>query len=180
MRLFIALEFSSRIRRALSADAEVLRQVCGRASLTREENFHLTLVFLGEVHPDRVADIRWAMDRCRAAPIELTITGAGRFRQRDGDTVWRGAGPAEELRSLYKQLSAELSAKGFAPEDRIYTPHVTLARRVRLKKGCTFEALAERMPPLEEEIRALTLMHSHTVDGKLTYTPVYRAAFIPK
>ena len=77
MRLFIALEFSRKTRQSLSASAEVLRQICDKASLTREENFHLTLVFLGEIPPDRVKDIRAAMDECVAPPVRVSITGPG-------------------------------------------------------------------------------------------------------
>lgn len=180
MRLFIALEFSRKTRQSLSASAEVLRQICDKASLTREENFHLTLVFLGEIPPDRVKDIRAAMDECVAPPVRVSITGPGRFRQREGDTVWRGAEPADNLRELYSRLCKALAERGFVTEDRTYTPHVTLARRARLKSGCTIEALAARMPPLSEEIRAVTLMHSHTAGGKLTYTPVYRTTLREK
>ena len=176
MRLFIALEFSRRTRRALAESAEALRHSCAKASLTREENFHLTLVFLGETPPERVKDLQVAMDECKAAPIRIVLTGPGRFRQREGDTLWRGAEPVGELRALYTNLCQALAERGFVTEDREYTPHVTLARRVRLKDGRSYEELKTLMPPLEEEIRAVTLMHSHTVEGRLTYTPIYRTA----
>ena len=174
MRLFIALEFSRRTRQALYESAAAFSRFCAKASLTKEENFHLTLVFLGEVPPERLPDVKSAMDQCRAAPVDLTITGPGRFRQRDGDTVWRGAEPAGELQALYTQLCSALEVRGFAAEDREYRPHVTLARRVRLQSGHSFEEFAALTPPLRQRIDAVTLMHSHSINGKLTYTPVYR------
>ena len=173
MRLFIALEFSRKTRQALAADARAVEQICVKASLTREENFHLTLVFLGETSSERLEDVKSAMDQCRAAPVELTVTGPGRFRQREGDTVWRGAESRSQLRELYRQLCAALEERGFPTEDRPYTPHITLARRARLKDGHTYEELAA-LPPLSEKIETVTLMRSHTMNGRLTYTPVYR------
>jgi len=177
VRLFIAAEFDQSLRRELDRSAQLLGSGCVRASLTRRENYHLTLVFLGEVSPDRLSSAAAAMDECGSTPIPVVIGAPGRFRQRGGDTLWRGVEADEALFELQSRLTARLRSRGFVPEERAYRPHVTLARRAVLREGVTLSSLGKGMPPLTAEIGALTLLRSHSPGGVLTYTPVYRKVF---
>ena len=48
MRLFIAIQFPDRIKKALSYLQQDMRDIGIEGNYTKEENFHLTLVFIGE------------------------------------------------------------------------------------------------------------------------------------
>ena len=73
MRLFIALEISPAMCTALAGLQTIFRQAGIRGNYSPEENFHLTLAFLGEVpDPDPVIE---AMDSISPPPV---ITGISR------------------------------------------------------------------------------------------------------
>ena len=169
MRLFLAIELDEPTKDSLAQAADALRQCSIRGNFTRRENFHLTLVFLGET--DRAAAVRKAMHEVQAAPFTLCIRGSGVFRRSGGDIYWAGVEKDPALMDLYTALFNALVRQGFHPEDRPYTPHLTLGREVVLKKG------ASDFPQIKEmhvKVNAITLMRSDRIQGKLTYTPVYR------
>lgn len=60
-------------------------------------------------------------------------------------------------------------AAGFSWEDHPFSPHVTLARQVRLSQMPDRAALLGQ--PFFAPVHSMSLMLSHRVDGRLTYTP---------
>ena len=169
MRLFLAIELDEATKDKLAQAADALRQCSVRGNFTRRENFHLTLVFLGET--DRAAAVRKAMHEVQMAPFTLCIRGSGVFKRSGGDICWAGVQKDPALMDLYSSLFNALLTQGFRPENRPYTPHLTLGREVVLRKD------AGDLPQLAEmhvKVNAITLMRSDRIQGKLTYTPVYR------
>ncbi|MDR1712975.1 MAG: hypothetical protein LBR39_02315, partial [Coriobacteriales bacterium] len=59
MRLFIAIDLPTDVKQELAETARSLGRQATSARLVPEENFHLTLVFIGE--SQRVDDIRRVM-----------------------------------------------------------------------------------------------------------------------
>ncbi len=175
LRLFLALDCPGEIKSALAESAALLARSCLRGSFTRPENHHLTLAFLGQVPRSRVSELAGLMDGCAAAPFSLTIGHLGRFKGRDGDLIWRQADGGEALLRLQAELERRLRAQGFAPEDRAYRPHLTLARRAVLAADIELRALSEQMPPLRFTAGEISLLSSRlTADGPV-YTPLHRA-----
>lgn len=73
MRLFVAIELDPGVKKALSETAGLLiKQVC-RANLTRLENLHITLAFIGET--DRVDEIKKSLTGFRENLLILRLTG---------------------------------------------------------------------------------------------------------
>jgi len=178
MRLFIAIELSEEIKDALDRSARLLRGACLHGSFSRRENYHLTLVFLGETSPDRVPDIRRAMDGCAPGAIRLRIGPPGCFRRREGDILWRRIEADAALTQLHRDLSAHLRRVGFSLEERRYTPHLTLARRAELTPGTDLTQLAGEMPELDYRAESMTLMCSERIAGRLVYSPIYRRSLL--
>lgn len=173
MRLFIAIEFPENIKTALEQSAALVRGACGRGSFTRRENFHLTLAFLGDTAPARIGDLTRLMDDCPSPPVPLTVGHMGRFKRREGDILWRQIKADERLFQLQDMLASRLRANGFPLEDRQFKPHLTLARRAVLKDGVTLRDLSAQMPDLTYTAHAMTLMHSHQLNGRTVYTPLH-------
>ena len=132
-RLFVAVwlpgearEEAERIRRRLAAAEPSLGWVA-------PENLHVTLAFLGDVEPDRIADLTERIGQALrgAAPFTVqpgslgTFPAAGRVR-----VVWLGLEVGtEEIAALASRLSGTLVAGSYmAPPDRPFTAHVTLGR----------------------------------------------------
>ena len=64
-RLFVAAEIPPASQARLYAAAALLRERAAQARVTRRENFHITLAFLGET--DREADIRAGLPAAAAS-----------------------------------------------------------------------------------------------------------------
>jgi 2'-5' RNA ligase len=135
-RLFVALEPTETVRRRIAAIESDLQKAAGRAAdevrWVPAENVHLTLQFLGAVPEERVAAVA-ATVRAAAAgsrPLALEVKGAGGFpNARRPRVVWAGvAGDVPGVAALVQDLGKRLARLGFPPEERPYSPHLTLGR----------------------------------------------------
>ena len=168
LRLFIALPVDRAARREIVRLQENLWG-CARGGLTRPENLHLTLAFLGQTDPGRLDDLRGAVDRAGAEPLELAFDRLGVFRREGGDIWWLGMEESRPLMALQSRLTRELRQAGFPVEDRKFIAHLTLARRARPRCG---PGKLER--PIRARAEAVCLMRSQRLDGKLVYTELDR------
>ena len=135
LRVFFALWPDAPARDALAALArDTVAQAQGRAPVA--ENLHLTLAFLGDVAPGRIAALR-AIGRHVSSVVPaftLSLDCTGMFR--GSGIAWAGASATPpELAGLVERLREALVAEGFALERRAFQPHVTLARRCRKPNG---------------------------------------------
>ena len=169
MRLFIAINFTDENRRILADAAELLRSNSRSGTFTREENFHLTLAFLGEVEPYNVKKLRQIMAAAADEAFDFEIGGLGKFKRTGGDIYWLGVERKPELMTLAKNLQDNLRAGGFDIEDRAFKPHLTLGRQVIL--NCDPKSLD--MPTIKCHAGRISLMQSERVRGVLTYTEIY-------
>lgn len=171
MRLFIAINFDTQtVNRML--DVQRRLKALGTGNFSRPENLHLTLAFLGEVAPERMTDLRGAMDGCTVLPTALTFDHVGRFKRDGGDVWWLGLKENARLRSLQQDLSERLADAGFLIERRRFSPHITLAREVRLTARADSGLLLGE--PFTAQADAISLMRSERVTSRLTYTELYQ------
>jgi len=171
MRLFIAINFDEETKKKLGEAINALKSVSARGSFTRYDNLHLTLHFIGET--DFVDDAKAVVSEVFGEPFTLKSGNLGRFARRDGDIWWLGLQKNTRLNTIYHRLADELLAYGFKVEERKFTPHLTLGRRVILKSGFVKPALEAKIPYFETEVRRISLMCSERIDGVLTYTEIY-------
>ena len=168
MRLFLAVSFPDPVRKSLAALTDSLRVGAEDARFTREENFHLTLVFLGEQKSAGPAEE--VLDSLSRSGFALTVGRSGRFSRPEGDLIFLRADGGERLLALQREAEAKCAAIGVPPEKRAYRPHVTLARGFRAKKGFEPEKLLSAFPPLSFPAERVSLMLSEFKKGKLCYT----------
>jgi 2'-5' RNA ligase len=173
MRLFIAINFNKEIKNSLYENIKRLKSYANQGNFTPPENLHLTLVFLGEVVPDKVSRIKQVMDKVVAESFGLNISSLGRFQRCEGDIYWLGIEKSVTLLSIYNQLSKSLIQAGFPLEKREYKPHLTLGRRVILKRQFNKAEFDQNIQSMNIEIDKISLMKSERIKGKLTYTEIY-------
>ena len=133
MRAFVAIELPDDLRAALAREQARLRALCPRnrdIRWTAPESLHLTLKFLGEIAPDRVAAVIAALQSIGPREqFEVEVRGFGFFPDaRRPHVMWAGLEAPPSLGDLARQVDAALTKLGFAPENRPFTPHLTLAR----------------------------------------------------
>jgi 2'-5' RNA ligase len=171
IRLFIAINFNEEVIDKIFRIQSKLKRYAVKGNFTRKENFHLTLVFIGET--DNLAAVKGVMDRISADPFTITIAGLGKFKRRGGDIYWLGIDRTKELTDLYSQISSELYSLGFDIEKREYKPHLTLGREVILQRNFDEKTFSEKLSPISMEVSRISLMKSERINGKLTYTEIY-------
>ena len=140
-----------------------------KGNFTRRDNFHLTLVFLGEVESIRISKIEECMKSIDLPSFTIQLTDLGKFKRNNGDIYWIGVKESEELNKLYEELIRKLKNSGFQLEDRSYTPHLTLGRKVRINEDVDINSLSES-PRSTVKVGKIHLMLSHRINEQLTYT----------
>jgi 2'-5' RNA ligase len=152
MRLFVALNLPKKERDRIFRSARRLRETDYPVRWVDPEHYHITLKFLGEVHPDRVERIRRTLDRvARGTPaFDVRMGGFGAFPTiRKPRVVWVGAEPSPALRCLKQDLEWALAECGFEREMRAFHPHLSLGRSTDEGGGGVFRGLDEMVAALD-------------------------------
>ena len=165
IRSFLAIELPEETRTAISAVQEHLKQSGAGVRWVKPAGIHLTLKFLGSIHPEQVDDIAAvAAQAVRSEPVlALRPVGLGCFpNQRNPRVIWIGLqGDVEKLNQIQVRLENVLEPMGFAREGRTFHPHLTLGR---VKDRRRLQPLIEAMSTLE-----LAEFNSFDVDEIILY-----------
>jgi len=133
IRCFIAIELTEEIRAGLSRlQAKLKSANPPSVKWVDPRSTHLTLKFLGSVDADMTSLITEAIGEASYGipPFHLEVKGLGVFPNlRRVQVAWVGiSGEIDKLTQLQKRIESNLAGLGFAPEERAFTPHLTLAR----------------------------------------------------
>lgn len=127
MRLFIALDIDPPIRERITEFRDQMRPLAPEVRWVGPQTFHVTLQFLGETK--KLDEIQRALQRVKAAPVQLAFRGAGFFPNPHYPRVfWIGIAGDERLQALVGEVTRATLPLGFTREDGPYKPHLTLAR----------------------------------------------------
>ena len=145
-RTFIATAISTEAHRVLGEAVGCLRQdIPQGVGWVRPEGIHLTLKFLGNIRlemVDRVLD-SLAASAAMSEPFQLGLSGRlgvfpNSWRPR---VLWAGIdGDLAALSALQEAVEEAMENLGFSPEERPYSPHLTLGR---VRRGVSDAALAK-------------------------------------
>jgi 2'-5' RNA ligase len=156
-RLFFAVWPEAPAARELARVGESIAGLVGGKPVPAEK-IHMTLAFLGSLDEASTGSAVAAAAEVTAAPISMTLDLVGSFRR--ARVAWAAPSvPPRELAALQEALAGRLRSRGFALEDRAFTPHATLVRKIG--------DAVPRAPiaPVRWRSRALTLVES-TGDGR--------------
>jgi RNA 2',3'-cyclic 3'-phosphodiesterase len=129
MRIFIALDIPGRIRELMSEYMERGRGLAPEARWARPEGLHVTLKFIGYVSDAKVQEIKAALSSVKATPFAVRFEGAGFFPSPMSPRVfWIGVEGGAALPHLAGMIDNTTEKLGIAKEERVYSPHLTLAR----------------------------------------------------
>jgi 2'-5' RNA ligase len=131
MRLFLAVEFEQKLKRALREATAPLRAVVPDAGWVAEDRLHLTLKFLGEQPETLVPPLAAAMGDIagRHWPVEMRLRGVGAFPNlRRPRIIWIGIEPTPKLELLQHDVEEGCAALGVEVEGKPFRPHLTIGR----------------------------------------------------
>jgi RNA 2',3'-cyclic 3'-phosphodiesterase len=173
MRLFIGIRIPNQIKECL---VEIQKRVLLgtiKSKQTRFDNFHITLLFLGEVDTNHIDEI---IDHLESVahlikPFSVSLSGLGHFAKKNDVVLWVGIQKGlNELTRLANQTRIQL--KTFRSNaNQSYSPHVTLAR------GVSFNMIQHDieipMFHMEFEVSEIILYQSTRIHDVLTYVELH-------
>lgn len=190
-RLFVALELPPEIVRELKRlQAELQRAVPeGVASWVRPESIHLTLKFLGDVPLKQLEALKAALDAAVRGQRRflLHLGGLGCFPNTAHPRVlWVGVeGDLKPLAVLQASVEKHIAPLGYPPEERGFSPHLTLARArrsARREEAATLGHAAETHhvnQTIRWQVEAISLMRSQLDPQGAIYTRIHHVALEP-
>ena len=130
MRAFIAIDLPSDIHKELARWQATFRPLTSGARWTHPEGIHLTLKFLGEISDAQAGQVTAALAALGAfAPFAVEFKNFGFFPDaRRPRVFWAGVAAPADLAHLARRVEDAMEKIGFPPEQRPYSPHLTLAR----------------------------------------------------
>lgn len=171
-RLFLAVPLTEEVRHDLAhhlAKALEGKSLPGRPVSPR--NWHLTLRFLGDT--DRVTYervLRQVEEADLGPAFRIALGALGAFpRPARATVLWVGIREGEEeLRELAARVEEALEGAGIPPEERPFSPHLTLSR---IRPHQDVRSLLERVPapPLRQAVDRVVLYRSHLGGGPARY-----------
>jgi RNA 2',3'-cyclic 3'-phosphodiesterase len=124
-RLFVAIDLPDEVKDVLAPLAPELPE----ARWVPPEQLHLTLRFIGDVGPETFAAIETALSALSFRRFPLTLRGVGHFPPGKRPRVlWVGMDQCDPLMQLQQELELALLDAGIAPDERRFSPHITVAR----------------------------------------------------
>jgi len=179
IRSFIAVDLAESVRAAISALQRDLAGAGADVRWVRSEGMHVTLKFLGAVEAPRLERVYAAVATALGAEPALHVRarGVGAFPSlRRPRVLWVGL-HGDGLAALAARVDAAVIPLGFTPEDRGFTPHVTLGR-VNSRRG--WETLHGRIAAHldadfgDSDIDAVTIFRSTLRPAGSVYTVLWK------
>lgn len=173
-RLFVGVEIGEDARRAFAEIAERLQRQLPKLRFVAPENYHLTLVFLGNVAADAITFIEGELTRVvsRHQHFTLAFERLSAFpHERKPRIVYVGCrGAPRSYRDLAADAHDEMAALGYGDEKND-VPHVTLARAPERGR---FTLPMLEIAQIKVTIETLTLFESIPHEGKTCYEARHR------
>ncbi|MBI3588483.1 RNA 2',3'-cyclic phosphodiesterase [Candidatus Micrarchaeota archaeon] len=142
VRIFAAIDIPEPIKRRLHAVSQSARKACPSASFVREENLHVTLVFLGEMSNGEIDAMRKRLASVGCGQFEITVGGLGFFPSESLPRVFWAGASSPELGGLHAKICDSL---GVEPE-KDFIGHVTLGRMRDAQSAAGLVGFAQNLP----------------------------------
>ncbi|OQW36072.1 MAG: hypothetical protein A4E19_15445 [Nitrospira sp. SG-bin1] len=192
IRTFLAVELGDDFRNQIRLVQQDLRQRLDggsskdiRITWVEPSSIHLTMKFLGDTDEELIGPIREALERAMIGfeRVMMPVERLGVFPRLQQPRVlwvgpseqWEHGDDAKRLVALHRAVEDCCQPFGFAPEDRPWSPHLTLAR-VKAGERHVGQALA-KSDVMDRPIslgllavESIVLMKSELLPGGAVYT----------
>ena len=172
-RIFIGLQFP----RAICDELKNLRGGVISANWVADENYHLTLRFLGECDNNLVDDVCLTLSQIRSCSFTLQLQGVNHFKKKGVvKSLWVGIVKNPSLTALKTEIDTILQNINIKKERRAFYPHVTLAKlsNPRLSEVTFFEQMNNLYCSKKFPTNYLTIFESYSLKGGSTYQPLIK------
>lgn len=170
-RVFIAVDFPSKIVKEVARVQDILGKKQFTGKLTEPENLHLTLKFLGEIDRKKIAVVRKVLREIALEKLEARLAEPGTFNHRGKPSIaWIKVG-GKGIFDLQSEVDRVLEKVGFRKEKR-FMSHLTIARVKYVKAKGDFREYVSKLgiKKLSWSVGEFKLMSSELRPGG----PIYR------
>ncbi len=126
MRLFVGIPLPEKLSAEIARLSARLRRSGNGLRWTAPESWHITLQFLGNTTDSQFECVKQQLAGVRSPVVPVHLGNLGVF-ERAGVFLIE-VEPSPELVALARKVVESTQPCGFAPQDRPYRPHITLAR----------------------------------------------------
>ncbi|MBI3890409.1 MAG: RNA 2',3'-cyclic phosphodiesterase [Candidatus Wallbacteria bacterium] len=180
--MFVGVPMPDAAQMALSKLQAELRErpeLAWNVSWPKAAGLHITLQFLGEISPPRARLVGRVLEEIAAGfkPFTLDLFGVGAFPKAGRASIlWAGVrSGAEVLCKFQRELETRLIQNGFAREEHVFEPHLTL---VRLRMPADLRAVVRQYAKFGLAgipVGSVHVMQSELLRGGAVYTPLSTA-----
>ena len=160
MRLFAAIQLSDEMKKTITGTLHEMKQKGIRGNYVPLQNLHLTLAFIGETNDPGA--VKEALKNVSFKQFRLSLSDMGTF----GDLLWVGMKGNQGLSAAAKSVRDALDGAGIAYDQKKFTPHITIIRKV---SGNWKQFPAPRGDMM---VKKISLMKTTFKDGKPVYSEV--------
>ena len=186
IRAFIAITLSDEIYQHLDQVIKLLQSHLPKAPVrwAPAKNIHLTIKFLGDVSVANLDVLQKTLQAevARHAPFEISVGEVGAFPSiRRPRVIWVGVKAPPELLTVQHGVESELARLGYAPEDRDFSPHLTLGRIGRNSTSEDARRIGEVLSSIKvgflgaTRVQSIHLYRSDLQPGGASYTRLFTA-----
>jgi 2'-5' RNA ligase len=133
IRAFIAIDLSQEIQQRLEEVSQLFKTQLLNVPIrwVGVDNIHLTLKFLGDVS---ISNLKILTDMIHSEvsnhkQFEISVGGGGAFpSNRQPRVIWVGVEAPQDLILIQHEIDMATSRIGYAPEERPFSPHLTIGR----------------------------------------------------
>lgn len=127
---FIAIPMEETVQSMLDTWQKELKCQLSYRQWTHKQDLHITLKFLGPVEEERITDLQNELSAIKIPPFSVIISKLGTFGAPAKPRVlFAGVKKNNHITHLQKLVEDCAIKSGFKPEGRVYTPHITLAKK---------------------------------------------------
>ncbi|WP_411345520.1 RNA 2',3'-cyclic phosphodiesterase [Paenibacillus sp. WLX1005] len=174
-RVFAAIPLTGEAQRVLAEWSREMQTRYPFRKWTWHEDLHITLQFFGDVDIAQLPKLHEALAAAtqQVEPFMLKLGKPDTFGVPERPRVWwiQMQGALDTLRQLQQHVQQECEHLGFKPEQRAYTPHITIARKYA--DSTPFVPLPSAQYPSSAQWVADEIVLYHTRLGQI---PMYEPA----
>jgi 2'-5' RNA ligase len=185
MRTFIAVDFPPEIISKVAKIIEYFKTQTPEKAMkwVPVENLHLTVKFLGDVPEARLEQVENIISGSLKGipPFKVEVGGLGIHPNKHKPRViWLNIACEQTLMDIHQNLNHALADAGIEPDNRVYSPHLTIARirdqTVKETRQGIGRTLAEfKVDKLGEvTINEVILYKSELTRAAPVYSPILR------
>ena len=173
VRTFVAVPIPELAASELERFLSVLKPLARLRWVTRAQ-FHITLRFLGEQTRETIERVKGALAPLWFDPFEVELSHAGAFPNMGCPRVlWlSGKQGRGELTALAETVNKAMDDVGIPREERVFKPHLTLARGDGTPLSPALMKALENTPTLVWRCEGFDLMRSRLMPQGAIYSRI--------